>query len=148
MKPRIALALCAVLVACSSGGSTGPSDDGETGELVHYDAIAGSWSGWDYRGTYSFQVSIGTEAEAGEEVGTFEVMHLTDGRMLPYCASPLEARSASPPTYRFDSAEAGSCTPVIITFVHDPAEDRIEIINSNGESGYLIPGTDPGPPPE
>lgn len=148
MKPRIALALCAVLVGCSSGGSTGPPGDDGSGDLVEYDAIAGSWAGWDYRGTYSFQVSIGTEAPEGEEVGNLEVMHLTDGRMLPYCASPLEARSANPPTYRFDTAVAGSCTQVTVTFVHDPAEDRIELTNSNGESGYLIPGNDPGPPPE
>ena len=148
MKPRIALALCAVLVGCSSGGSTDPGDDGGGGELVQYDAIAGTWAGWDYRGTYSFEVSIGTEAQVGEDVGNFEVMHLTDGRMLPYCAAPLEARSANPPTYRADLAEAGSCTALTVTFVHDPAEDRIELSNSNGEEGYLIRGTDPGPPPE
>ena len=147
MKPRIALAVCAALLGCSSGDSTAPSPEEQTGELIQYDAIAGSWSGWDYRATYSFQVNVGSEAYEGEEVGTFEVLRVTDGRLVPYCSLPLEALPTNPPTYVFDTS-AGTCTPTRVTFTHDPVEDRIEVTNSSGESGYLIPGTDPGPPPE
>ena len=147
MKPHFAIVLCLVLVGCSSGDSTAPPPEEQSGELVEYDPIAGRWSGWDYTGDFAFDVSITGDDYEGEEVGQFDVLRLSDGRLVPYCAIPLQARSSNPPTYVFDGT-AGTCTPVTITFVHDPAEDRIEVFNSNGESGYLIPGTDPGPPPE
>ncbi len=148
MKPGIVLAVCAALLGCSSGDSTAPPPEEQTGELIQYDAIAGSWSGWDYGATYSFQVSVGSEAyEGGEEVGTFEATRIRDGRPVSSCSLPLGALPTSPPTYVFDTS-GGSCTPTKVTFTHDPVADRIEVTNSSGESGYLIPGTDPGPPPE
>ncbi len=147
-------AICLVLttlalVGCSSDTATGPPPEAEDepGELVSYEAIAGTWSGWDYTTDFAFRAEISEEAHVGQTVGYFDVFRATEHGRVGYCGHVMKAESADPPVYVFD-ASVGSCTPTTLTLRHDVDNQRIELNNSHGESGYLIPGSDPGPPPE
>lgn len=147
MKPLLTVFLCVALMGCSSTTATDPPPEDEPGELVSYEAIAGDWAGWDHSADFAFRVVISEEAPVGETVGDFRVLRATDSGLEEYCVHVLKADSADPPVYLFDGS-VGSCTSTILTLSHDDNEQRIEVSNSQGESGYLIPGSDPGPPPE
>jgi len=145
MKTMLPILVFLALSGCSSGSPTEPPPPEESlGEVIDYSAIAGTWSGWDNNGDFTLAVEVEAEARMGESVGEFTVLQANS---TPFCEHQLRAASASPPTYLFDGS-VGTCSPTTLTFVHDPDEDRIALSTSNLQSGFLVRGDDPGPPPQ
>ena len=144
LKSLLPVFACLALTGCAADSTpTEPPPEQTSSSVVDYSAIEGNWAGWDDRGTYVLKAHVNAEARAGVAVGSFDVFLPAAGGHTPYCDMVLKAESADPPTYFFAGGD-GTCTPTRLTFRHDPDENRITVTNSNGETGYLVPGTDPG----
>lgn len=153
MKTVVPILVVLALSGCSSGGGSPtepPPPEEPLGAMLDLSAVAGTWTGWDYSADYAFDVEVRTEARVGESAGEFNVLERSlAGKLRDFCTHDIKAKSANPPTFMFDARDpAGKCTPTTITFVYNSEQDRIEVTNSIGDSGFLVRGDDRGPPPQ